>query len=385
MDYFNQPFCRLETASYKWDFLKEKTGKTIIPFTVADSDYPTAPEIIEALNKRVEHGAFGYSYLDSEYYELIKNWTKTRYGYSIEANWIVPITGVVSALSFAIRALTEKNDRILIFTPVYNPFYDVVRNNERVLVESKLLPEEKYRLNFSEVERHFEAGVKLVIFCSPHNPVGRVWTESELDTLIELALKYDVTLLSDEIHCDLLIGRNKFVAIGNYFKEKHKIISVFAPSKTFNLAGLGLANMIIPNCELRKKVETLIKSFYIGPDLLAVSACKAAYRDCAYWVDLQNEHLTSQYQFLKDFLKTRISEARFSEMEGTYLAWVDFTFLGLTSNEICERLLKYGVLFNRGDTYGKDYDGFLRINLACSKAQLRAGLEALDRFVTDLK
>lgn len=385
MDYFNQPFSRLGTSTYKWDFLKEKTGKAILPFTVADSDYPTAPEIIKALSERVEHGAFGYTYIDKEYYEIIQNWTEKRYGYAVDADWIVPTTGVVSALAYTIMALTEENDKVLIFTPVYNPFYDVIKNNARKLIESKLLREDKYRMNFSEVEKHFQAGVRLVILCSPHNPVGRVWTESELKTLVELALKYDVTLLSDEIHCDLLIGGSKFVSVGNYFSKEQKIIAVFAPSKTFNLAGLGLANMIIPNDELRSKIEALIKRYYIHPDLLAVTACKAAYRKSAYWADLQNEHLTSQYQLLKDFFKARIPEARVTDLEGTYLAWVDFTYLGLSSKEICDRLIEYGVLFNRGDIYGKDYDGFIRINLACSNAQLKAGLEAIERFITDLK
>ncbi|HEY8395763.1 MAG TPA: aminotransferase class I/II-fold pyridoxal phosphate-dependent enzyme, partial [Bacilli bacterium] len=319
------------------------------------------------------------------YYSILQNWTESRYGYKIEPEWVVTTTGVVSALKFSVLALTEERSKIMIFTPVYNPFYEVVSTSGRELVESKLVFEEgKYKINFSEVEKRMQEGLAMIIFCNPHNPVGRVWSEEEILTLVGLAKKYKVLLLSDEIHCDLMIGGSKFTSLGRYFCDYEGIFKVFAPSKTFNLAGLKLANMIIPNKNLREKVASLIQDLHISPDLLAVSACKAAYRDAAYWVDLQNEHLTRQYRFLKAFLEKRIPEVKLAPLEGTYLAWADFRFLGLSSKELSERLLHYGIQFNRGDVYGADYDGFLRINLACSEKQLFRGLEALENFVNDV-
>lgn len=386
MDLFNKPFSRLNTSCYKWDHLKEETGKTVIPFTTADSDYPTAPEIIAALKRRVEHGAFGYSYLDREYYAILQNWTKTRYGYEIEPEWVLATTGVVSSLRYAIEALTSANAKVLVYTPVYNRFYDVVKSSGRRLVESGLVLENgRYRINFEETEEFLKEGVEMIIFCSPHNPVGRVWREEEILALLELAKKYGAVFLSDEVHCDLLIGGSRFISAGRFFQRYENVLLTFAPSKTFNLAGLHLANMIVPNPEMRKRIQDFYKNLYIGPDLLAVAAAKAAYRDCAYWVDLQNGHLTGQYEFLKAFFRERLPEAAVAELEGTYLAWVDFRYLGLSSKEMAERLLDYGVSFNRGDIYGRDYDGFLRINLACSRSQLQTGLEALARFAADLK
>lgn len=384
MDLFNKPFSRLNTSCYKWDYLREEAGKTLIPFTTADSDYPTAPEIIAALKERVEHGAFGYSYLDQEYYEILGRWTAERYGYEIKPEWVLATTGVVSSLMFSVLALTDENAKILIYTPVYNLFYDVVKRSGRRLVESKLLLEDgKYRINFRETEEILKDGVDMIIFCSPHNPVGRVWTREETETLLAMADKYGTLFVSDEIHCDLLLGGSRFTSAGKYFREHENIILVFAPSKTFNLAGLHLANMVVPNALHRKRLRDFIGGFYIGPDLLAVVACKAAYGKCAYWVDLQNEHLTEQYAHLVSFFRERIPEAQIAPLEGTYLAWVDFRFLGMSSEELNAGLADYGVRFNRGDLYGSDYDGFLRINLACSRDQLAQGLWALANFVND--
>lgn len=384
MDYFNGKFSRYHTDSYKWDYLLKTAGRDILPFTVADSDYPAAPEIIQALKERVEHGAFGYTFLTDDYYAAVTAWVQRRYHYTIATDWILATTGVVSSLAFAVLALTEAGDKIVIQTPVYNPFYTIVSENDRELVENPLLPGKSYRMDLAHLEACFQKGAKMLILCSPHNPVGRLWTASELEELIDLCRRYGVILISDEIHCDLVLGGREFVSVGRYFSRYSRLLVVTAPSKTFNIAGLGISHIFVPDEELRKRVRKRISSMHINPNLLALTACRAAYTLCDYWVDLQNEHLTQQFKFLKNFLQTYLPEAGLTEAEGTYLAWVDLRFLGLSSEEIYRRLLDYGVAVNRGDIYGRDSDGFIRINLACSREQLEAGLTRLHRFLSEL-
>ncbi|NLD26458.1 MAG: putative C-S lyase [Acholeplasmataceae bacterium] len=384
MDYFNGKFSRYHTNSYKWDHPLKTTGRKVLPFTVADSDYPTAPEIIQALKKRIENGAFGYTFLDDEYYANIISWVERRYHYQIKADWILPTTGVVSSLTYAVLALTEPGDKIVIQTPVYNPFYSIVTENGRKLVQNPLLPGKTYRMDLEDLEKCFQSGVKMLILCSPHNPVGRLWSKAELEELIALCRRYQVLLVSDEIHCDLVIGNREFVSLGHYFSEYQKIVVITAPSKTFNLAGLGISHIFVSDESLREAIKKLISILHIKPNLLALAACQAAYSCCDYWVDLQNEHLTNQFHFLKEFFKKNLPEAEVTEIEGTYLAWVDLRFLKLSSKDIYQGLLEYGVAINRGDTYGRDYDGFIRINLACSREQLDEGLTRLYRFITNL-
>lgn len=379
-NYFNIDFNRRSTNSYKWDN-PQFVGKDIIPFTIADSDYPTAPEIVKALMKRIEHGAFGYTFPGEDYFKIIQSWVMRRYHYRVEKEWIILSTGVLASLVYAILALSQEGDQIVIQEPVYNPFASIIKNNKRTLVINPLKCEDNYQIDFQHLEECFQKGAKMLLFCSPHNPVGRVWKEWEIDKLISLGRKYQITILSDEIHCDLILGNNIFYSLGHYFSSYPNLVVITAPSKTFNIAGLGIANIFVANPRFRDLIFTLRNKMHHSPNLLGVEACKAAYRDCEYWVDLQNQHLSAQFEFLKDFLKREIPEAKLTELEGTYLAWVDFRFLKMTSEELRTKLLEYQIAFNQGITYAEGCQGFIRINLACSHNQLQEGLSRLKNFV----
>jgi len=388
MNHFNKPINRLNTSSLKWDSIKIRTEKeNVLPFWVADSDYMTAKPIMEALTSRIKNGAFGYTYVDQEYLEIVKNWVWRRYQYRIEKDWIVTTPGIVPALFFAINALTTPEAKIIIQSPVYNPFYSVIINNNRKILENKLLPiDNTYQMDFINLEALLKEGAEMMILCSPHNPVGRVWTEAEILKVVKLCKQYNCLLVSDEIHCDLVFKEYPFTSIGKYFHLYDKMIICTAPSKTFNIAGLMTSNIIIKDLTLREKFKRELSIRSIGdPNLFGIEACKAAYTKCDDWLEAQVKHIQKNAMLVNQYFKKHIPEAKIAKLEGTYLMWIDMRFMHLTSEVLVKKLIDYGVFVNPGAMYGADYDGFIRLNIACPQQQLQKGLEIIGKFVAEYK
>ncbi len=388
MNHFNKPINRLNTSSLKWDSIKIRTEKeNVLPFWVADSDYMTAKPIMEALTSRIKNGAFGYTHIDQEYLEIVKNWVWRRYQYRIEKDWIVTTPGIVPALFFAINALTTPEAKIIIQSPVYNPFYSVIINNNRKILENKLLPiDNTYQMDFINLEALLKEGAEMMILCSPHNPVGRVWTEAEILKVVKLCKQYNCLLVSDEIHCDLVFKEYPFTSIAKYFHLYDKMIICTAPSKTFNIAGLMTSNIIIKDLTLREKFKRELSIRSIGdPNLFGIEACKAAYTKCDDWLEAQVKHIQKNAMLVNQYFKKHIPEAKIAKLEGTYLMWIDMRFMHLTSETLVKKLIDYGIFVNPGAMYGADYDGFIRLNIACPQQQLQKGLEIIGKFVAEYK
>ncbi|MDD3171302.1 MAG: PatB family C-S lyase [Bacilli bacterium] len=386
MNRFNKPVDRLGTSSIKWDLQKERIGKEgLLPFWVADSDYQTADPIINALIKRIKHGIFGYTIIDNEYREIVKQWFTRRYHYNIENEWIVTTPGVVTALYYAVEFFTSPKASIIIQTPVYNPFYDVITSNKRIVAQNKLISvKNTYKIDFNNLEKLLIDGAEMLIMCNPHNPVGRVWKYEEVAKVVDLCKRYNCLIVSDEIHCDLIYKNVEFTSFGQFFDDYERIIVCTAPSKTFNLAGLITSNIIIKDEALRKTFKEGFASRSLRePNLLGIEACKAAYTECDQWLEEQIVHLSKNAKLVYKYFKENIPLAKIAKLEGTYLMWIDMRFLGLCSQELVNGLVDYGILVNSGAVYGQDYDGFIRLNIACPKKQLEEGLAIIGKFVSD--
>ena len=373
----------------KWDGGVMRVGKAdLIPLWVADSDYETCPEVKEALSERTKNGTFGYTYTNPNYYKIIANWFKTRHGFNINENHIIITPGVVNALYFLVHSFTKPQDKVVINTPVYNPFYEVVRNNGRVLLENKLVRVEiddtlfTYKIDFDDLEEKLKEA-KMYILCNPHNPVGRCFTYEELDRIVSLCKKYDVILVSDEIHCDLIMEGFKHCSIGNFFDKYENLVICTAPSKTFNVAGLSNSNIIVNSDELYRVFKKVYDDMEIELNVYGYEACKAAYTKGAYWVDLQNRYLTLQREIVYEFVKKH--GFKVSKLEATYLMWIDMSKLGLKQEELFKGLIDNGVWVNKGTMYDSSCEGYIRINVACGRRQLLDGLKCIENFIDSLK
>lgn len=385
---------RRNTNAIKWDVLtinqNNLENNDVLPFWIADSDYPTADFIINDLVQRVKHGAFGYTYCSDEYYNTIKNWIQRRYNYSIEKDWIIPTHGVVTALDILVKLLTNENDNIVVSTPVYNPFFNVVNNNNRVLVCNKLLETtykdniniyNTYQIDFCDLESKLK-DAKMYILCNPHNPVGRVWNKEEIDKIVSLCKKYDVILVSDEIHCDLIMDGKRHYSVGHYLDDYDKVVICTAPSKVFNLAGLMNANVICKNEDYRKKYNDFQHCMSLStPNLLSLVACESAYKKGDEWVDDQNKYLTENRDIVYKFFGDNLPKAKTYKLEGTYLMWVNVSYLGLKQEELLENLIKGGIKVNSGTVYSSDYKGYIRLNIATSRDYLLEGLERIKKVL----
>jgi cystathionine beta-lyase len=372
---------RSGTNSVKYDFAREK-GKPegALPMWVADMDFPAPPEVLADIQKAVTHGIFGYTEPKDDYYNAVTEWFDTRFGYHAAQHETVKAPGVVFALAQMIRAFTLPNEAVMIQTPVYYPFYDVIRENGRTLVSNPLIyHNEKYSIDFEDFERKItDYGVKLFILCSPHNPVGRVWTREELGQMNDICVKYGVIIVSDEIHCDFVWSGHKHTCFG--LLNENAVIAT-APSKTFNLAGLQVSNIFVKNEDLRNKLKTEInRSGYCQLNTLGIVACQSAYTKGAVWFDALKTYLEENIRFTRDFLAAQLPKIKLVEPESTYLLWLDFSEYGLTQAELDRRVTEGAKLWlNGGTMFGADGKGFQRINIACPKATLIDALEKLEK------
>ncbi|MDR1496560.1 MAG: pyridoxal phosphate-dependent aminotransferase [Clostridiales Family XIII bacterium] len=378
---------RRRTDSLKYDGASlQGKPEGLLPLWVADMDFKTADPVAAALIRLADHGIFGYPAPGASYYDSVRAWWRERHGYEFDARAVVALSGVVFALAQAVRAFTEPGDAILIQRPVYYPFTDVIENNGRKLVNSPLVLGEdgRYRVDFDDFERKLsESRAKLFILCSPHNPVGRVWTMDELERMGDICLAYDCLVVSDEIHADFVYQKSpasRRHTVFSTIKESFRGNSVVctSPSKSFNLAGLQISNIIIEDPALwRRYRKELNASGYSQPNIMGFAACRAAYDEGGPWFDELMTYLSGNLDLLRSRLSV-LPGVRLIEPEGTYLPWLDFRGAGLNHDEVNRLLIdKAGVWLDEGTMFGPEGVGFQRVNIACPCAILA---DALDRI-----
>lgn len=382
---FDEIVNRRGTNCVKWD-VENEDG--IIPMWVADMDFPAAPAIRKAVEARAKHGVYGYTIVPDSYYRAIISWFKRRHGWTIDREWIIYTTGVIPAISAAIKALTMPGEQVLIQTPVYNCFFSSIKNQGCQILENPLKRNgNSYVVDWDDFERKC-ADEKTTVFllCNPHNPSGRVWTEAELARMNEICLRHRVAVVSDEIHCELVMPGNKFTPFAAVNEDcKNNGVTLNSPTKNFNIAGLQIANIVCANPVWRRRIDRAINIFEVcDVNPFGPVALEAAYNDSENWMDELNEYLFANYQLLCDTFAKELPQYEVMRLEGTYLVWVDVRPSGLSSDEVAEKLLKEGkVQVNSGTMYGQTTgEGYVRINIACPRATL---IEGLKRMVDVLK
>lgn len=386
---FDRVIDRLGTDCIKFDFAAEHDiPEDALPLWVADMDFRAPQPVLDELQSRVEHGIFGYSDARDDYFRAVAGWFERRHGWRPEPEWLVRTPGVVFALATAVRALTEPGDPVLIQPPVYPPFFEVVRKNNRRLVESPLIFRNgRYEIDFEDLARKLDdSGAKLFILCSPHNPVGRVWTEAELRRIGEICAPRGVVVISDEIHCDFARPDHPHSVFLKAAPEMAgRAIVCTAPSKTFNLAGLQASNIFIPDPDLRARFRAeLDRCGFSSLNLFAIAACRAAYEGGEEWFDQCWTYIQSNFDYLRSFLAERLPQLRLVESEGTYLAWVDFSGLHLSDDALEELIVHKAKLWlDSGAIFGQGGAQFQRIVLACPRATLARALERLERAIRE--
>ncbi len=379
---FDEIIPRRETHSYKWDTAHDDD---VLPMWVADMDFRTAPPVVEALRKRVEHGIFGYTQVPSAYYEAVRNWFSRRHGWQIEKDWIICTSGVVPALSAVIKALTVPGDKVLVQTPVYNCFFSSIRNNGCEVIAAPLVyRNETYRIDFDKLEKRLsDSGVKLMLLCNPHNPAGRVWTRQELIRVGEICFRHGVRVVADEIHCELTLPGHTYTPFASISKDfLMNSVTCISPSKAFNLAGLQIANIISTDETLRRKIDKAININEVcDVNPFGVEALMAAYNEGEEWLEELKHYVSVNYNYLKAYFMEYLPPFPVVMLEGTYLVWVDCKILGKSSKEIVNALLeKERILVNEGSMYGEAGEGFIRINIACPRQVLIDGLNRLKAY-----
>ena len=372
-DLFNKKIERKNSSAIKWDYQENKDN---LPFWIADSDYMTAPCVIEALHEVSNHGVYGYNMVPDEFKDAVIYWYKTRYNTDVKPEWIIPFTGVILELRVLLSALVKNNEKVILQTPVYHTFYHLLDALEIEIVENKLIKENNtYLIDYENLEELFKEGHKFLLMCSPHNPVGRLWTEEEIEKVVKLAKKYNAIVIFDEIHSDLNISGRPFISGLRFVEEYDNIVVCNAPSKTFNIAGLHVSYIIIPNEKIKEKfISQKDKEFLGSPSVFGYQATIAAYTKGAEWVDAQLLHLERNYKYLEIYLELFLSKVVVTKLEATYLVWLDFSYTNLNSEQLMKKLNDAGVTCSKGVAFGKDYESFVRFNIACPSKQLLDGL-----------
>lgn len=381
---------RKNTYSLKYDFAKKRNmPEDLMPLWVADMDFRVSSYIQEALMKQTEHGIFGYSDVQEEYFDVLEQWMKRHHGWQVESDWLIKTPGIVFALAMAVKAFTKEGDGVLIQQPVYYPFSEVIADNGRKVVSNTLVQEKsgKYRIDFADFEEKIVTEkIKLFFLCSPHNPVGRVWSREELIRLGDICYQHGVIVVSDEIHADFVFHGKHYVFAD--LKEEYKEISIVAssPSKTFNIAGLQISNIFIPNKELRKRFKKQIDAAgYSQLNVMGLAAAKAAYEHGEEWYESMHAYVRDNINYTKQFIEEKIPEIRLVENEGTYLLWMDFRGLKLSGHELEDLIIKKAKLWlDSGRIFGTAGSGFQRINVACPRAVLTGALTRLEQAVKGL-
>ncbi len=385
---FDTVIDRNHTNCLKYDFKTERgMEEDVLPLWVADMDFQTLPEIRSCLQEVVSHGIFGYSDGKEDYFAAVQGWYARHFGWEIKKEWLIKTPGVVYAIAAAVAAYTNEGDAVLIQQPVYYPFGQMIRENKRKLVNNPLQQRDgHYEIDFADFEQKIvEHHVKLFLLCSPHNPVGRVFEEWELKKLGDICIRHHVIVLSDEIHSDFTYPghtHHVFASLGEVYANQCVICT--APSKTFNLAGLQISNILIPNEKLRHAFESAVtRTGYSQAGIMGLVATQAAYEHGDEWVAELKAYLYENLNFVREYLKENLPQIRLIEPEGTYLLWLDFGGLGLTEKELEELVVKKAKLWlDRGAVFGAEGRGFERINIACPRSTLKQALDQLKNAIS---
>lgn len=387
---FDEMIDRKNTNSLKYDFAVERNKPAdVLPLWVADMDIKTPLEVREALKKSAEHGIFGYSDVKLEYFHTLHTWFKTNFAWDTKPEWLVKTPGVVFAICTAIRALTEKGDAVLIQRPVYYPFSFSIKDNERKLVNNPLVYKNgQYEIDFADFEQKIiDNQVKLFILCSPHNPVGRVWTKEELLKLGDICLKHNVIVVADEIHEEFIYEGFQHHVFANLKPEFNDItITCTAPSKTFNLAGLQVSNIFIANASIRHQFKKAMdRTGYCESNAMGLVACQAAYTYGRDWLDQLKTYLSENLAFTRTFLAEKIPQIKLVEPQGTYLIWLDCSGLHLSDKDLEDLIVNKAKLWlDAGTMFGSEGSGFERINITCPRKTLEKALLQLEKAVNEL-
>ena len=374
---FDKPVNRRDTHSMKWDVKEHE-----LPMWVADMDFQTAPEIQAAIQERAAHGVFGYSVVPEEWYQAYMGWWERRHGFSMEKEWLVFCTGVVPAISSMVRKLTTVGENVLVQTPVYNIFFNSIVNNGRNIVESPLRYDESaYQMDFEDLERKLSnPQTTLMILCNPHNPVGKIWSREELGQVGELCRKYHVTVISDEIHCDLTSPGKEYIPFASVSENcRNHSITCIAPTKAFNLAGLQTAAVVVPNPNLRHKVWRGLNTDEVAePNSFAVEAAVAAFTKGEAWLDALRVYIQENKNYVENFLKKEVPQIRMVPSQATYLLWLDCQEMQGCTTEFTQYLREYtGLYLSEGQQYGESGSPFIRMNIACPRSRVEDGMKRL--------
>lgn len=381
---------RKNMGSRKWDTMVQhnpNAAEDVIPMSTADMEFKNPPELAEGLKEYIDHSILGYTMPNDAFYASVVRWMKDRHQWDIKPEWLVQAPGVVNALFGIVKTFTEPGDGIIIMQPVYHPFAMAITQNNCVLVNNALIHDgNTYQIDFEDLEKKAkDPKNKMLIFCSPHNPIGRVWTREELEKVGRICIDNNVLVVSDEIHFDFILTGYKHTVFASISEEfaQHCIICT-APSKTFNIAGLKISNIVIPNDELRKKLlEKYQRDF--SSNALGIQACRICYDRCGAWKDEMLCMIEYNYQQVKRFVEEKIPQIKVTELQGTYLLWLDCTGLGLSDEQLEKLTLDADLYLNQGRMFGEGGSGFERVNLACPTRYLIAAMERLKKAVDALK
>ncbi len=382
---FDEVIQRKNTQSSKWDNVGARVGNPdALPMWVADMDFRCPKPVVDAVRKRAEHEIYGYSYIAPEFRSSTISWIEKRHGWQLSPEWIVFSTGVVPVLNTMIQTFTEPGDEVIIQRPVYYPFINAVVDNHRVVSSNSLLYSGgTYSIDFEDLEKRAASPkAKIMILCNPHNPVGRVFTEDELSRMAEICLKNNVIMVSDEIHSDLIYTGHKHIPIASLSERfAENTVTCFAPSKTFNTAGLRSSGIVVPNQTIRKALEKqFARNRSLQQNIFGLPAYVAAYTECEDYLEQLLLYLENNVKYLDGFLKEHMPKIKLIKPEATFLMWLDCKELGLDNAGLADFLInKALVAVDRGDWFGPEGSGFARMNIACPRITLRQGLEQIER------
>ena len=387
---FDEPAGREGTDCIKYDRREETFGvKDIIPMWVADMDFNTPDFVVESLQKRLEHHIYGYSFRSSEYFQSMISWIKTRHNWTVEKEWISFSPGIVPALNFCTLAFTQPGDSIIVQPPVYFPFFSAAESHGRNLIYNRLTESEgKWDMDYNSLIAGIDSKTKMIIISNPHNPVGRVWTPEELNNLADICLKNNILIISDEIHCDLVLPGFTHTPMASLSEKiAENTVTLIAPSKTFNLAGLSTSSVIIKNPVLRKSFNRIVDNLHVGNgNIFGNTASIAAYTNGHKWLDALLDYIDNNIEFVKDYCGKMIPEIIPVQPEATYMIWLDCRRFGMSGKDLQNFFVhKAGVGMNEGSTFGPGGEGFMRMNLGTTHQTVMKAMEQIERAVASVR
>lgn len=387
---FDEPYEREGTDCIKYDLREEVFGvKNVIPMWVADMDFNTPDFVVESLRKRLDHGIFGYSFRPDEYYSSMINWIRTRHSWIVEKEWISFCPGIVPALNFCTLAFTQPGDSIIVQPPVYFPFFSAVESHGRKLIYNQLIESgDKWAMDYDALVAGIDSRTKMIFISNPHNPVGRVWTPEELDNLANICLARNIIIISDEIHCDLALPGFTHTPIASLSEKIAKnTVTLIAPSKTFNLAGLSTSSVIISDPGLRKSFNRVVDNLHVGNgNIFGTVASISAYTNGHKWLDSLLDYIDNNVEFVKDYCREMIPEIIPVQPEATYMIWLDCRKFGMNGKELQSFFVsKAGVGMNEGSTFGPGGEGFMRMNLGATHNTVMNALEKIESAIKSVR